>query len=184
LKAIDAQIKNTYTFDLGIPGWAEQYPEQTVLLGTPLPESRVKFIPQKEFKEKLLSWKEFQEKAMGSGVVVVDTRDSLQKGFLTQSTEKGLTDDEMKQLTLFREKNKEMLSKLGKKKIRTASFDMLERFILTKKRYRSQTLLIFDQVGKQVRWLMYTLEQKGIKKYFFLDKGANGVIGFQAYGDK
>ena len=184
MKAVRNGINNTYTFDLGIPGWAEKYPEDTILLGTPLPESSVKFIPKSEFKKKSLSWEEFKNKAQEPGVAIIDTRDYVQKGFLTTSAEAGLSENARKQLAEFRTKNKAMLSTLGKRKVRAASFDMLQNVILKNKKYRSQTLLIFDQVGKQVRWLMYNLELAGIKDYYFLSKGANGVIGLQAYGNK
>jgi hypothetical protein len=29
-------------------------------------------------------------------------------------------------------------------------------------------------VGKQVRWLQYELEKAGLKKYYFMKKGASG----------
>lgn len=37
--------------------------------------------------------------------------------------------------------------------------------------YRGKQLLIFDAVGKQVRWLQYILEHRGHKEYFFLRDG-------------
>ncbi len=184
MKAIRANVNNTYSFDLGIPGWAEQYPEDTILLGKPLPESSVKFIPKSEFKKKTLSWEDFQKKAHKPGIAVIDTRDSIQKGFLSKAAMDGLSDDAKNQLAEFQKENSEMLNALGRRKVRNASFDMLQNILLKNKRYQSQTLLIFDQVGKQVRWLMYNLELAGIKNYFFLSKGANGVIGIQAYGKK
>jgi hypothetical protein len=33
-------------------------------------------------------------------------------------------------------------------------------------------LFIYDEVGKQVRWLQYTIEELGLKNYYFMDKGA------------
>lgn len=37
--------------------------------------------------------------------------------------------------------------------------------------YQGKQLLIFDAVGKQVRWLQYILEDRGHKEYFFLRDG-------------
>lgn len=121
--------------------------------------------------------------AAGRGVKVIDTRDSVQKGFMSQADEDALNKNEAVRLEHFKSKNKEMVDAVaGSGRVLSQSFDMLQRNVIGNKRYRHQTLLIFDQVGKQVRWLMYHLEVAGIKDYYFLDQGANGVIGIQAYG--
>ena len=36
----------------------------------------------------------------------------------------------------------------------------------------NRTLFIYDEVGKQVRWLQYALEQANFSNYYFMDKGA------------
>ncbi len=41
--------------------------------------------------------------------------------------------------------------------------------------WKDRELLIYDAVGKQVRWLQYYLEKNGYKNYYFLNKGASGV---------
>lgn len=41
--------------------------------------------------------------------------------------------------------------------------------------------MIFDQVGKQVRWLMYYLVNSGYTNYFFLDGGATAILKEQEY---
>jgi hypothetical protein len=174
-------MKNTYTFDLGIPGWAEQYPAETILLGKPIPESSVKFIPKSEFKKKTLAWDDFVALAGKPGVVVVDTRDPIQKGFMSRASEDGMTAEMRAKVEEFRKKNKEMIARLGKRKVRPATFDQMLKFIINNKRYNTQKLLIFDQVGKQVRWLMYRLEEAGLHDYYFLKGGAVGVIGTQLY---
>ncbi len=146
-------------------------------------ESDVKFISKSEFKKRCLPWKKFLNKAVSGGAKVIDTRDYVQKGFMTRADEEALGKREQENLKVFREKNKKMLDKLGKSSRAMAQpFDMLKRNVIGNKRFISQTLLIFDQVGKQVRWLMYNLEAAGIHDYYFLSKGANGVIGTQAYG--
>lgn len=146
-------------------------------------ESDVQFIPKADFKEKCVSWENFQQMASQRGVKVIDARDSVQKGFMSQADEDALSEKAQERLQKFRTANKEMLDAVsGNGRVLAQSFDMLQRNVIGNKRYRNQTLLIFDQVGKQVRWLMYHLEVAGMKDYYFLDKGANGVIGIQAYG--
>lgn len=54
----------------------------------------------------------------------------------------------------------------------------LEVFIpsfVAKKANQDMTLLIFDQVGKQVKWLQYYLEEYGYENYHFLEGGATAV---------
>ena len=102
---------------------------------------------------------------------------------MSQADEDALAENEQEHLQKFRSSNKEMLAVLsGNGRVMAQSVDMLQRNVIGNKRFQTQTLLIFDQVGKQVRWLMYHLEVAGIKDYYFLSKGANGVIGIQAYG--
>lgn len=33
-------------------------------------------------------------------------------------------------------------------------------------------MYVYDEAGKQVRWLMYRLEQAGVKDYYFMKGGA------------
>ncbi len=152
-------------------------------MGKTITESEIKYIPKADFKKRCLSWEDFKKKAGERGVKIIDTRDSVQKGFMSQSDEEALDGVSIEQLEKFRAENKKFLAALGKRKIMSQSFDMLQRHVIGNKRYKNQTLLIVDQVGKQVRWLMYQLEAAGIKHYYFLDKGAFSVIGSQAYGN-
>ncbi len=41
-----------------------------------------------------------------------------------------------------------------------------------------KTLLIYDAVGKQVRWLQYHLENASVNNYFFMEKGVNGYLEY------
>ena len=43
---------------------------------------------------------------------------------------------------------------------------------LEKAKAKKKVLFIYDEVGKQVRWLQYALEEMGIKDYYFMNKGA------------
>lgn len=56
----------------------------------------------------------------------------------------------------------------------TATHVPLDEFVakLDAGEYQGKQLLIFDAVGKQVRWLQYILEDRGHKEYFFLRDGA------------
>lgn len=174
-------MKNSYAFDLGIPGWAVAYPEETLLLGKPIPESDIKYIPKAEFKKRCLPWNEFLKKSKEPGVYVFDTRDSIQKGHLSDDQAAAMDSAQAEKFRIFVDKNNAMLEQLNRKRVLAQTFDMMKRFVLKNKRYKRSTLLVFDQVGKQVQWLMYQLEQAGIAKYYFLDKGAYDVIGVQAY---
>jgi hypothetical protein len=48
--------------------------------------------------------------------------------------------------------------------------DTLDRYIRRAKR-QGKGLLIYDAAGKQVRWLQYYLEDRGVKTYHFMDGG-------------
>lgn len=123
--------------------------------------------------------------AAQDGVRIIDARDNVQKGFMTPAAEAKLTQEEKDLLQTFRQKNSAMLGALSvKQKVIAQPFDRLIKNIIGKETFKDQTLLIFDQVGKQVRWLMYHLEATGYTKYYFLADGAYGVIGIQAYSEK
>ena len=47
--------------------------------------------------------------------------------------------------------------------------------LLKKDEFKDKNLLIFDAVGKQVRWLQYHLEANGYKNYSFMEKGVLGA---------
>ncbi len=40
----------------------------------------------------------------------------------------------------------------------------------------NRMLYIYDETGKQVRWLQYTLERHNVKNYYFMKKGAKGFF--------
>ena len=182
LQATSANIKNTYAFDLGIPGWAELYPEHTILLGTLMTQSKVQWIPKSDFKKKCLSWNNFLENSKDKNSLIIDARDDVQKGVFNEKEVEALDDAAKAHLKTFDLKNKEMMDSLKKNgHVIEQSFDKLIKNIIKKGKMKDKTLLIFDQVGKQVRWLMYQLEVEGYSDYYFLAKGAQGVIGLQAY---
>lgn len=152
-KAIQAGIKNCYAYDAGIPEWVQLYPDQTLLLGKPVVDPKTQIIPKNKFKIKCLTFKEFKKKAAASDAVVIDARDSIQKSGKINGLGTTLP----------------------------IPFDKLIPNVIEKKLYQDKELLIFDQVGKQVRWLEYYLIENGYKNYYFLDGGATSVLKTQAY---
>lgn len=181
-RAADIGVGSTYAFDLGIPGWAQDFPEKTVLLGKPMNLSEIKWIPKADFKKKCLPWEVFQKKSLENNITLIDARDSMQKGDLSKQEASSLSSEERKQLETFMLKNDQMISELSATHtVLSQPFDKLVRNIIKRGAWKDKTLLIFDQVGKQVRWLMYQLEAEGYTNYYFLDKGAYKVIGMQAY---
>ena len=60
----------------------------------------------------------------------------------------------------------------------------MDKFIpnfVQKKVNQDKHLFIFDQVGKQVRWLEYYLVENGYQNYTFLKGGATSVLKVQKY---
>jgi hypothetical protein len=123
--------------------------------------------------------------AAQDGINIIDARDNVQKGFMTPAAKAALSQEEKDILEKFQQKNNEMLNALSvKNRVIAQPFDILIKNIIGKGKFKNQTLLIFDQVGKQVRWLMYHLKAAGYRDYYFLSDGSYGVIGMQAYSEK
>lgn len=146
-KAIDAGVLNVYAYDAGIFEWTVAHPEQAILLEQS-PVNVAALISKKNFKKRLLHPDTFSTKAadMGNQSMVLDVRDKYQRsgvGFFPGKERWVSLDDKKK----------------------------LEKY-LAKAKSSNKTLFIYDEVGKQVRWLQYALEKNGIKNYFFMDKGA------------
>jgi len=148
-KSLDANISNVHAFDAGIFDWTKAHPDQAVLLGAS-PVNVAHLIPKSQFKKRLLTPDNFSERATtpGKKLMVIDVRDKFQRagvGFYP-----GLE--------------------------RWASLDQQEKLdrYIKKALKQNRTLLIYDEVGKQVRWLQYALEKAGAKDYYFMNKGARG----------
>jgi rhodanese-related sulfurtransferase len=148
IKAMDAGFKNIYCFDAGIFEWVNAYPERGVLLGQ-TPADKTKLIAKADLNSKKLSWADYKAKAANSNAVIIDTRDPFQRA-------KGSDLDQNKAVVL--------------KNIRTIPMDRMVN-VLKKGDFKNKQLLIFDAVGKQVRWLQYYLEEYGYENYAFLNKG-------------
>jgi len=152
-RAQDAGCKNCSAYDAGIPAWADTYPDNTLLLGEKIIKPEEQIIPKSEFKNKCLSFDDFKQKAKDSDAIVIDVRDNIQINANLPEIEVALSIP-------------------------------LDKFIpnfIERRINQNKTLLIFDQVGKQVRWLMYYLVKQGYKDYYFLNKGATGILKSQEY---
>ncbi len=148
--ALKAGVKNVFAYDAGIFEWARTYPKYAVLLGVnPMDPSKI--IPKSKLKQHFLTPQQFNESARyspRSGIMLLDVRDMYQRagvGFFI-GIEKWVSMNDQKKL-----------------------FKYLDRA-----RDENKTLYIYDETGKQVRWLQYTLEHRNIKNYYFMTKGAKG----------
>lgn len=147
--AMKAGVDNVFAYDAGIFEWAKAYPNEAELLGKSPVDNR-DILSKKQFKSRLLNPDKFSELATDdpSGVIVLDIRDKYQRagiGFFPVQ---------------------ERWTSLNK-------MEKVYRYI-RKAKEKGKALFIYDEVGKQVRWLQYALEREGIKKYYFMEKGATG----------
>lgn len=154
LKCKRAKIQDVIAYDAGIMDWAMKYPADAVLLGES-PVDPKKVIRKKTFKTFLISPEKFEEKIGTKNVLVLDVRDQLQR-------------------------NATGLFPGKERRVYINDATGLDKYI-TKANQENKTLLIYDEVGKQVRWLQYYLENHNAKSYFFM-KG--GVRGYYKYLDK
>lgn len=143
LMAQSARIPNVFCYDAGVFDWAKAHPEQTALLGrTPINPNAL--IDDERFKERLLSPKNFAARAQGSALIL-DVRDRAQRD---------------SPLFPFRE----LRAQLDEKEKIDAAIEQAKK--------ENKTLLVYDAVGKQVQWIQYHIEGKGLKDYYFMKGGA------------
>lgn len=146
-KALEVGVTDTYAYDAGIFEWATAHPNKASLLGKS-PVNIKSLIASSFFKKKLLDPDKFSEKIadMGSSSMVLDVRDKFQRagvGFYP---------------------GKERWCSLDEK-------EKLRKYLI-KAKDDNKTVFIYDEVGKQVQWLQYTLEEIGLKDYYFMHDGA------------
>jgi rhodanese-related sulfurtransferase len=152
-EAMHAKIPNVYAFDAGIAAWAHTYPSETLLLGKELKNPVKQFISAEKFIRKNLDFKTFKKMALSNNAVVIDARDPIQKNEELPGLEKDLD----------------------------IPVDKFVRNIISKGHMKDKQLFIFDQVGRQVAWLMYYLEENGYTDYYFLSGGATSYLKIQEY---
>ena len=146
-KCIQAKIKNVSAYDAGMFEWAQAYPNQAKLFGVS-PVKKSDIIPSAKFKSRLIAADKFGSHVFKnhSKNLILDVRDKYQRGAA------GFFPGKESWISL----NKE---------------EELKRFIYKAKKNK-KTLYIYDEVGKQVRWLQYALEGADMKNYYFMGKGA------------
>ncbi|MCW9031615.1 MAG: rhodanese-like domain-containing protein [Gammaproteobacteria bacterium] len=148
-QCLQAKIKDVSAYDAGMFEWAQTYPDQAELFGvSPVKASDI--IPSAKFKSRLLTPEKFGYNIFNTGNrnVVLDVRDKFQRGAA------GFFPGKESWISLDNE-------------------ERLKNFIY-KARNDNKTLYIYDEVGKQVRWLQYALESANMKNYYFMGKGARG----------
>ncbi len=148
-KCRDHGINNIIAYDAGVMDWARKYPAESVLLGkSPINPNRL--ISSTNFKKHLLKPRRFEERVANPNTLVIDVRDEFQR----------------EGIGIF--VGREVRAPLDEQ-------DKVDRLINQARRER-KTLLVYDQAGKQVRWLMYHLEDKGLRSYYFMQGGASAYF--------
>ena len=137
-------INDVLAYDAGIMDWAQKYPGNTLLLDIKLNDPG-KLISKAQFKRHSLSPDDFGERMAATDDIVLDVRDRFQR--------EGLSIFVGREYRVYLDDTKK-----------------LDRYISKAKKER-KGLLIYDAAGKQVRWLQYYLESKGVKDYYFMDGG-------------
>ncbi len=159
LYSLNARIPGVLCYDAGIDDWSRTHPDKTVLLGKS-PIKTDDLIGKDKFKAHLLDPKAFETKSEHKAIIL-DVRDKSQRD---------------SPLFPFREQRASLEDKAG-----------LDPIIEQAKREK-KTLLIYDQVGKQVQWFQYYLESKGVKDYYFMKGGAqayfDATLGKVTLGEK
>lgn len=146
-KALQRGVTNVVSFDAGIMDWAQNQPQRSTLLGES-PLDPTKLIAKSVFKQRLLAPQEFAKKANLSTDkrIIVDARDPLQRAGYA----------------LF----------MGKERRASLSDEKKMRELIAEAARNGETMYVYDEAGKQVRWLMYRMEQAGVKNYYFMKGGA------------
>lgn len=136
------------SFDAGIFDWARANPDRTVLLGEPLVDAG-RLLTKEKFEAHLLPPRQFGLELKSAGFAV-DARDSKERAGLA----------------LF----------MGWEK--RIPFDNREKWdrLLAERTDPGRPLLIYDAVGKQVQWLQYLLEARGVQNYYFMAGGAKAFF--------
>ena len=151
--AVYASLTGVSAFDGGIGSWARAYPAATLLSGKELSAPAQQLISEEQFRSACLDFAAFKEKAAAGNAVVIDARDPIQR--------------------------KEKLP--GLDQALQIPMDKLVDNIIAKGNMKDKELCIFDQVGRQVNWLMYYLVAQGYTNFHFLDGGATAVLKKQEY---
>ena len=138
------KIDNVIAYDAGIMDFAKSFPKDALLLGKTLNDPK-KLISKDDFKRHLLSPDKFGERIADTSDIVLDVRDRFQR----------------EGISIF----------VGREyRVSIDNTKRLDRYI-DKAIKENKSLLIYDAAGKQVQWLQYYLEDKGLKSYYFMQGG-------------
>lgn len=138
------QIGNVLVYDQGINDWAKTYPKLAVLLGN-TPVDRNKLLGEDVIRQHMVPYDEFVRLANSQNAVIIDIRDAV--------------DREAISLFMGREKRADY-----------RHIKKLEALLDEAARAR-QAVLIYDNAGTEVGWLMYHLKDRKIKRFYFLKGG-------------
>ncbi len=160
-KAAKWGFKNISVYDAGVFHWAQKHPELTVFFSKPLTAELVvsKIISNEKLAAKMLVTPDFIKKVRSGKYTVIDVRDA----------------------------NERSATPIRLAKMRSMPFDTMVALLEKGSRaVPTKSILILDNVGKQVKWLQYYLRQAGVKDYFFLKGGVKQWVkdGYNAKGDK
>ena len=149
LAAQDAGFKHVRVYDAGILEWARMARGRTLLFGKPVKPEQI--IPESRFQSHLVDAAAFEKGAAAPSTLLLDIRDARQRERTAEFARKAewITVDKL-------------VAQLA-----TPAFQA---------KSRGKTLWIFDNVGKQVRWLQYALEANGYSSYFFLKDGMTAFV--------
>jgi rhodanese-related sulfurtransferase len=148
-KAMRGGIANVFTFDAGIFTWTKAHPDQAVLLGNS-PVDPKSLISKKQLEAHMLKPEKFGLR-VGNDTIVLDIRDIGQTSTINLFP--------MYQHSV----------PLDNKKLDT---------YVRQAKSSGKTLMIYDAVGKQVRWLQYYLEAARVPKYYFMKGGAQAFLDY------
>ena len=150
---------NFFVYDSGIFTFAESAPERTLFFGEALDAKTVneKLISKDELEKSCKAPADFIELMRSGDWRIYDVRDKTER--------------------------QEAPIKVGK--MAKVTMDEFVSF-LDKGAVPKSKILIFDNVGKQVRWLQYYLEEAGVTDYVFLDGGVGAWLdaGYDEHGEK
>jgi rhodanese-related sulfurtransferase len=156
-KATENGVKNILVYDAGIFEFAKKQGDKAALLGRS-PVNAADLISKDKLNAHMLTPEKFQKQADRADIQVLDVRSRLQRSGAG--------------LFVFNERHADMED-------RQKMAEMIDRAKREKK-----TVLAYDQVGKQVQWLQYEFERRGLKNYFFMKGGAEAYLELLARQQK
>lgn len=146
-------MSNVYALDAGVAAWAKEYPSATLIQGKTLTDPEKLIHDDNIFQKICLDFETFKKNAAKKDTVIIDARDPIQRSKKLPGLDNPLQ----------------------------VPLDKLVKNIINKGNMKDKELYIFDQVGKQVRWLTYKLIDQGYTHFYFLEGGATSVLKEQQY---